>query len=106
MRDAAGRGKEKSDLAVAFFFETLAETVGFTYMLQAARSQVCARLRIPPAGRAGALLACPAEEKKKATLRSLFSLKLWRRRCPPPPYLLASTSVSKMMTLIGETLII
>jgi hypothetical protein len=50
----------------------LAETVGYAYMLQAARAQACARLRIPHAGRTGALLVCPAAEKKKATLRSLF----------------------------------
>lgn len=35
----------------------LAEAVGFACMLQAARAQACARLRIPHAGRSSALLA-------------------------------------------------
>ena len=54
----------------------LAETVGFAYMLQAACAQVCAQLRIPPAGRPSALLASALSEKKKATLRWLSSLNL------------------------------
>jgi hypothetical protein len=72
--------EKKKPLCRGFFFESLAEAVGFAYMLQAARAQVCARLRIPPAGRAGALLACSAVEKKKAVFRRLLSLNLWRRR--------------------------
>ena len=50
----------------------LAEAVGFAYILQAARAQACARLRIPPAGRAGALLACSAVEKKKPSFDGFF----------------------------------
>ena len=50
----------------------LAEAVEFAYMLQAARAQACARLRIPPVGRAGALLACSVPEKKKPLCRGSF----------------------------------
>ena len=57
---------EKSAFTGLFLFN-VAQAVGFAYILQAARAQACARLRIPPAGRADALLACPAAEKKKAT---------------------------------------
>jgi hypothetical protein len=68
--------EKKKPFCRGFFFVTLAEAVGFAYMLQAACALASAQLRLPPAGRAGALLAYSAAEKKKPLCRGFFFVTL------------------------------